>query len=120
MKKVYILLMLAIIAIFAAACGTDGAGDTVGIRGEVTNIAAGQGNTVILVEGSVDKDTMFDKASVTIKPETSVVRMENGSETAAKSEDIKLADTVEVVMDGPVAESYPVQGAAKLVRILSK
>ncbi|MGE5495641.1 MAG: DUF3221 domain-containing protein [Burkholderiales bacterium] len=118
MKKICLAFIAAALLLLAAACGA-ASDDAIGIRGEVTNIATGE-NTVILVEGEVAEDTMYDKASVAIKPDTRIISMKDGKETEASPEDIKLFDTVEVVFAGPVAESYPVQGTAKLVRILSK
>ncbi len=117
MKKICLVFITSALLILAAACGAQT--DSIGIRGEVTSITMGE-NTVILVEGEVMDDTMYDKASVTIKPDTKILSSEDGKETQVSPEDIKLFDTVEVVFDGPVAESYPVQGSAKLIRILSK
>jgi hypothetical protein len=117
MKKLCLVFIAAALLLLAAACGERS--DVIGIRGEVTNITTGK-NTVILVEGKVADDTIYDKASVTVNPDTRILSMKDGKETEASLEDIKLFDTVEVVFTGPVAESYPVQGSAKLVRILNK
>jgi hypothetical protein len=37
-----------------------------------------------------------------------------------KVTDLKVGDTVEVFFKGPVAESYPVQGTAEIVRIITQ
>jgi len=72
----------------------------------------------ITVEGIIEQDTTYDKASVTITEDTII---QKGSlSTSFKLKDIKLGDTVEVVFKGPVAESYPVQGNADIVRIISE
>jgi major membrane immunogen (membrane-anchored lipoprotein) len=120
MKRIYTILIILAAMLLVSACTANDEGDAIGMRGEVTSITTGE-RTVILVEGKVEEDTTHDKASVTIKPETKIVKVgEDGTDTAAKPEDIKLFDNVEVVFDGPVAESYPVQGSAKLIRILSE
>ena len=117
MRKIYVAL-LALAILLAAGCSA-AQSDTIGIRGEVTSINITGDNVVLLVEGEVQEDTMYDKASVTIKPETKIIRQKDGKDTAANLEDIKLFDKVEVVFEGPIAESYPVQGKAKLIRIMS-
>lgn len=121
MKRIFTVLIVFAAMLFVSACAANGSGDAIGIRGEVTNITTEQENTVILVEGKTEDDTMYDKASVTIKPDTKIVKAgADGGETIVKPEDIKLLQSVEVVFNGPVAESYPVQGTAKLIRILSE
>lgn len=118
MKKIFVAFILALVMLFAAGCSAVQE-DAVGIRGEVTSITTGKGYIVLLVEGEVHDDTMYGKASVTMNADTKVVRIKDGEETPADMLDIMLFDTVEVVFEGPVAESYPVQGTAKIVRILS-
>jgi thioredoxin-related protein len=119
MKRIFTAFIILAAIVLAAACSANEGNDTIGIRGKVTSITASGENTVIMVEGQIEKDTAYDKASVTIKADTNVVRQEGGKDTAVKPEDIELSDTVEVIFAGPVAESYPVQGTANLVRILS-
>jgi len=116
-KKIYISIILGLIMLAAVGCSA-AQDDVIGIRGEVTSISTGNAAVVLLVEGEVEEDTVYDKASVRIQPETKVVRQEDGKDIAASSGDIKLYDKVEVVFEGAVAESYPVQGTAKLIRIL--
>lgn len=118
MRRIYVVLFLVIVIVLAAGCST-AQQDAIGIRGEVTSINTSGDTLSLLVEGEVEKDTSFDKASVRIKPETKVVRKDGDKDAAANAEDIKLFDKVEVVFDGAVAESYPVQGSAKLIRILN-
>jgi len=115
MRKARIFVLLAAIAVFGVSCA---AADTVGIRGRVTGLDAGGGSAVILVEGSIESDTSYDIASVTVTPKTAVSVRKDGKESAAAIGDIKLGSMVEVVFDGAVAESYPVQGKAKKVVII--
>jgi beta-N-acetylhexosaminidase len=120
MKKLIFTILAAAMIITAVACAPQETDDTAGIRGEVREINTGKGNIVILVEGEKTEDTEYDKAYVTINADTKVIRAEGGKETPADLLDINLFDVVEVVFNRPVAESYPVQGKAKLVRILGE
>ncbi len=86
------------------------------IRGTITNININGSNGSILVEGKIESDTYNDKASVRINENTLITK-----QTVNKNIDIsqlKVGDEVEVTFIGPVAESYPVQATAKLVRII--
>ena len=87
------------------------------IRGEVTKIS---GKSVLLVEGKKDADTIYDKASVTIKNTTKILRVEGEQLKEAKLEDLKVGTMVEITFTGPVKESYPVQADAGKVVILPK
>ena len=73
---------------------------------------------MILVEGTKEKDTQHDKASVRLTKATKVYRWVDGKKKEAKLEDLKKGATVQADFTGPVAESYPVQATAKEVLIL--
>ena len=93
----------------------EGMQSAVGIRGAVTDITAGAGSMTMLVEATDDDYGTYDKASIRVDEKTAVIR-ESGA--VASIDEIKRGDMVEVVFDGPVAESYPVQGHAGHVRII--
>jgi hypothetical protein len=85
------------------------------IRGTITDFTAGteEGTATILVEGEIEADTSYDKASVRIDGETEIVGAD-GEELSV--DDLEEGQTVEAWFEGPVAESYPVQAyAAKVV-----
>ena len=91
------------------------------VRGKITSISVSATNPAlgtVLIEGKVEKDTSVDKASARVTAETSIVRMEDGKKVAGKFSDLKVGQTVEASFTGPVAESYPVQGAASEIVIL--
>ncbi len=92
--------------------------DKVGIRGVVTDIVQGKDGITMLVEGKLEEDTSYDKASVTVNMKSSVLRDKTPITGLFAFSEIKKGDTVEITFDGPVAESYPVQGVAAIVRIL--
>jgi hypothetical protein len=92
---------------------------TIGIRGVVTNIVQGKDGITMLVEGKLEHDTSFDKASVTVNMKSTVLRGRTAITGLFAFSEIRKGDTVEVTFNGPVAESYPVQGVAATVRLLT-
>ncbi|NLE22564.1 MAG: DUF3221 domain-containing protein [Actinobacteria bacterium] len=74
------------------------------------------GVTVLLVvdDGAAPGATL-DRASVTVTSQTVVWMLKGGRGTAG---DLGAGQMVSVWFDGPVAESYPVQAKAGVVRIL--
>ena len=72
----------------------------------------------ILVEGQRDKDTSYDKASITILNTTKIEKLAGKDRMPATLDDLKAGVRVEATFSGPVAESYPVQARAASVLIL--
>ena len=89
-----------------------------GIRGHITKIYSGNGNVSILVEGNIEEDTQYDKALVRITDDTMIQK--DDMSRLFEVTDLKVGDRVEVYFTGPVAESYPVQAVASIVRIITK
>lgn len=138
--RVTVALTLLIVALCLASCGfqPEGGGTDSGngaedvregpdIRGRVTEIvvttSSGAGGPVpmvgkILVEGEVEPDTSYDRAWVTVTPDTQIYRGPRGERVNFTA--IKRGALVEVVFTGPVMESYPVQATASEVRILEE
>ena len=119
MKRSFLpLLMVAVWSLPAIEAGPKEG--KVDIRGFVKDVRKGDGKilTVILIEGTRDKDTSQDKASVKITRATKLVRAGAKDRRAATVDDLKAGVRVEVIFTGPVAESYPVQATAGEVRIL--
>lgn len=128
-KWMVLLLMLPLIYFGAQSIGSQSFAaeekkNVVDIRGLLTNVSVSQPNQAgvlgqILVEGKVEKDTGFDKASIRITKETVIERKTKDAKPAhAEFKDLKVGQQVEAVFTGPVAESYPVQVRAKSVLIL--
>ena len=94
------------------------------IRGSITNIYKATEDSTgdiigsILIEGNIEKDTEFDKASVTITKETHVFESKSGKLIKASFDSLKPNQRVQALFTGPVMTSYPVQGTAKEVVIL--
>ncbi|MFA4932262.1 MAG: DUF3221 domain-containing protein [Caldisericia bacterium] len=90
----------------------------IGIRGVVKDIVQGKDGITMFVEGKLEQYTSFDKASVTVNINSTVLRGNIPITGLFAFSEIKKGDTVEVTFNGPVAESYPVQGVAATVRIV--
>ena len=118
MKKILMIVLTAALAFSLIGCGKNSDKEKIGVRGEITNLSQGQDNKVIfiLVEGNIENDTSYDKASVAITDKTKVI--EKDTQKKFSKEDLREGMQVEVVMEGPVRESYPVQGDAKEIRVL--
>ncbi|KNF09956.1 hypothetical protein CLPU_1c01210 [Gottschalkia purinilytica] len=90
----------------------------VGIRGVVKSITLEKDGINLLLEGNLEKDTLYDKASVYVDVDTMIQK--DDLKRLFKYSDINTGDTVEVIFEGSVAESYPVKGKAKKVKIISE
>lgn len=85
----------------------------IAIRGLVIEINQENEIGYILIEGDIEEDTEFDKASVSINKKTNIINEESNEKL--KLSDIKVGDNVEVIITGMVRESYPVQVDAKII-----
>ena len=94
------------------------------IRGSITSIYKATEDSTgdiigsILIEGNIEKDTEYDKASVTITKETRIFESKSGNLIKASFGSLKPNQRVQALFTGPVMESYPVQVKAKEVVIL--
>ena len=87
------------------------------IRGEVKSVVKdGDKISSIYVEGVLTEDTRYDKATIRITDDTAIATCVKGADLPVQ--DIHQGSIVEVTFTGPVAESYPVQATAKLLRII--
>jgi hypothetical protein len=109
--------LLVLLCLAQAGCGLSDRENTIGIRGIVTHKSGSGNQGTIMVEGNVEPDTSYDKASVRITKDT-LIQKDSMSRNFGLS-DIEVGSRVEVIFKGAVAESYPVQGTADAVRILS-
>jgi len=120
-KIIIIFLCLTLFVLAGCSPGLEPSGSDdykIGIRGTITDINTGKDGANILVEGNIEPDTIYDKASVHIDVQTMIQK--DDLSRLFEYTDLKLGDKVEVVFRGPVAESYPVQGTADIVRIITK
>ena len=110
MKRFFLLFLIIILGLGVMGCNYNEDHDRIGIRGIIKNVSMNEKQEVtnVLVEGKVESDTSLDKASVHITKETKV----NSPETLRKGM------KVEVIFTGPIAESDPVQGRAKVITVI--
>jgi hypothetical protein len=86
-----------------------------GIRGFITKADSTAGSSNILVEEDPADASGSSKASVRIKDETKIYRRTGGSLEKSSKAALTVGKQVSVWFEGPVAESYPVQGTASVV-----
>lgn len=118
MKKILSILIVFSLLLMAGCQAKDSNinNDKIGVRGVIKEITIGDDRTTILVEGKIEEDTMYDKASVTITEDTLIQK--NSLSRSFEIKDLAKSQTVEVIFEGGINESYPVQGTAKIVRII--
>jgi hypothetical protein len=89
------------------------------IRGTITLIyTKDEYLSGILVEGTLDSDTKYEKAIVGIDSKTLVYRRQGDTFLKAEVTDITINSQVEVLFTGPIRTSDPVQATAEEVIIL--
>ena len=120
MKKLILLCLMSFMAISLFGCNTTAkeSEGKIGIRGTVSEISTDGDYGSIVVEGKLYEDTDYDKARVRITKDTLIQK--DALSKLFIFKDIQVGDFVEVIFDGPVAESYPVQGTAGIVRIITE
>ena len=122
--KIIILLgaILIITFLFTMGCSLSNIGTRADIRGNITNISKNteDKNIIgsILIEGNLERDTKYDKASVTITRQTRIFEYKNKKLIKADFESLKIGQKVQALFAGQVLESYPVQVKAIEVVIL--
>ncbi|MBS5883957.1 MAG: DUF3221 domain-containing protein [Clostridium sp.] len=113
-KKVYLILLVFLICIILGSNLIKENNNKVDIRGLVVEKSQEDEIGYILVEVDIEENTGFDKASISINKKTKIINEKSNEKL--KLSDIKVGDKVEVIISGPVRESYPVQVDAKIIR----
>lgn len=119
MRRLHLMVLTVALLLSAgmAGCGPSVPEEPPGIEGVATSVDRSDGQLTVLVEVPAGVDAVgfvSDKASVRVLPET-LVFAPDGSEG-----DIGLIEEgvgIRVWFEGPVAESYPVQGTAGAVQV---
>ncbi len=93
------------------------------IRGTISSLEIvedenGERLVSMLVEGEVEPDTIVDRARVTVSDETPIVVVGSEEDRNVTVDELEPGIMVQVLFDGPVRESYPVQASAAVVVIL--
>lgn len=127
MKGIRLLGLLTGLIPLLLGCGPSGATPATGadIRGTITNLhqadaQSREGGIVgsVLIEGVIEEDTQFDRASVTITDKTRIFEQKGEERRAVTFESLAIGQRVEARFTGPVLESYPVQVRASEIVIL--
>lgn len=95
------------------------------IRGTITDlfrpepsVAAGDMVGSLLIEGTVEEDTGYDRAFVSVTTETQIFEQVGQGRRLVDFEALAVGQRVEARFLGPVMESYPVQATAVEIVIL--
>ena len=91
------------------------------IRGHITTKTEGISDEILgnlLIEGEIEADTEYDKASVRVDGETEIFELVSGELQESDWEALAEGQLVEATFEGAVAESYPVQAYASRIVIL--
>lgn len=117
MIKKIILLVSTFLLLSAVGCSKQITEEKIGIRGEITEVSLDDSGkiTSILVEGKIEQDTQYDKASVSIGEKTKIY--DNDTKEELKRNGLKKGAKVEIIFEGGVRESYPVQADAKIIKV---
>ena len=114
-----LVVLLACAALALAACAATPPSEPAGITGNVTSLVPGdeRPDSILVEAPAAASGSAGNKAQVTITPQTQFFDVRGGLGKAAS---IAVGTKVSVWFEGPVAESYPVQGTAKAVQIHGK
>jgi len=94
------------------------------IRGVISTLSAADGSWSagvlgsVLIEGKLQSDTSFDKASVTVTDKTKIYREDAQGRHLVDFSYLRVGQIVAATFTGAVAESYPVQATASEIVIL--
>lgn len=116
MKTIAAALLLLGSLLVVQGCGNgedkdNGNSQTATIRGAIIAVddyKQGEGRQ-ILMEVTKESGTQYDRASVNIPKDAKMFAMADGKKNKASLADLKSGQSLEVVITGPVMESYPVQ-----------
>jgi hypothetical protein len=120
-----IALCLAAFVALTAGCGSPVDLSRADIRGTIKSVTPSSGGSdtltlgSILIEGTKEKDTSVDKASVTVTAKTRIYRLESGKPVKAGFDALAAGERAQAIFTGPVLESYPVQATASEIVVLS-
>lgn len=121
MKKCSFFIFFVIFTLILVGCNQSlgkNEENRIGIRGEIKQIAWNDDKEIshLYVEGIKEEDTDYDKANIKITDKTKFIQ--KGSNHELSETKLQQGMKIEVIFEGAVAESYPVQGTAKEVRIV--
>ena len=126
----YIALLVLLVGLLLALLGCSAIKETevreVDIRGNIVEVhhidtpgsESGAILGAILIEGAIEADTKYDRASITITRETDIYEQRGQERFQVAFDDVAVGQRAEVRFAGPVRETYPFQGTAAELVIL--
>jgi len=92
--------------------------ERIDVKGKITKIDLDEAGKVksIFVEDESPEFGSYDKATLVIDEDTKIYKGYADEEISAA--DLKEGDMVEAIFNGPVIMMYPVQGGAKMIRVI--
>lgn len=127
MKSIRLLGLLMGLTSLLLGCAPSGAAPSAGadIRGTITDIYQADAQSreegivgSVLIEGVIEEDTEFDRASVTITDKTRIFEQKGQERLPVTFDSLKIGQRVQARFTGGVLESYPVQATASEIVIL--
>ncbi|MNI62941.1 hypothetical protein D3C73_1182800 [compost metagenome] len=113
---IVIVILLIIVSLIVKMNNSNNINKKISIIGNITNInIVSDTYAVILVEGELKDNTLHDKASVKIDKNT---KIKDNLGNNLNVTDLKDNDVVEIMFEGPVATSYPVQAYASKILVV--
>ena len=89
------------------------------VRGKITSVSGSAAAGSIFIDGTALETSTLDKASVRIESRTEILRQRNGKVVKAAFSELRVGELAQATFTGPVLQSYPVQGTARQVVILT-
>lgn len=126
MKKIFLFLIVSVLIIALVGCTEESADSSspsdsefveYGVAGEIVEIKTEEESDTmtILVKGDENNGATYTEGWVTINESTKIYKSEGIDKDA-----LELNMYVNVFFDGPVTESFPVQGTAKQINVVEK
>lgn len=118
LTPVLAVTLLAVLALFPSGCAARVPDTDPSIRGRIVSVLPADELGSIAVEADAPPAFEYDRASVRITGDTTLLRETgNGDTEPIGFADLAQGDEVDVWFEGAVAESYPVQATAGLVLV---
>lgn len=92
--------------------------ERIDVKGKITKINLDEAGKVksVFVEDESPEVASYDKATLVVDENTKIYKGYTNVEISAA--DLKEGDMIEAVFNGPVLMMYPVQGGAKIIRVV--
>jgi hypothetical protein len=111
MKKLYFSILILCIVLLSISCGTDEKGDSAVFMATVL-----ENESSLLVEPQKDTTEIKSSDKIVVNTNNSKFYDANGNEITLS--DIAVSEIVQITYNGMIAESYPAQISANIIKIM--